>query len=462
MYITVTRTGKDKKNAYVKLMEAYRDADGKKKTRVVKNYGRLDAMLAEDPQALDKLKKQYQDERDAKKRAIAEERIADVQRIIAMSNKPESGSKQNIPNPSLRYGHYALRSIWDKDLDLGQMLESLQKTAAPDAGFSIGDAAFFMAGVTAMDPDSSLGGGYSYTDYTGLDILGCPLRDISLDNMYAALSFLKDSRDSILDWCKKKLDEKFCRDRALALVLFKVPVKAPAPHTAIAMLLDEKGFPADYELFSGGAGKSSSLKAAIEKLKERNKTEACAVVFADSSLNKAACLKTLQAMDPGFYMAGDGNADDKDTGLSTMQQAFVRENLRLLKKSFEHCPASLTDAQSQGHILVCILAQLLLQLLCCRLDQQGTNIKLKEICSNLFAATVTAVYFADTLLMFLLTAGMTGKGITYSPHMPDIMKACDLTPLVRINTLAQLAKALGTSFASPADACPLLSADFLV
>ena len=67
MFITVTRSGKDKKNAYIRLMEAYRDADGKKKSRVIKNYGRLDDLLAEDPLALDKLKKKYSDERNAKK-----------------------------------------------------------------------------------------------------------------------------------------------------------------------------------------------------------------------------------------------------------------------------------------------------------------------------------------------------------------------------------------------------------
>ena len=70
MYITVTHSGKDKKTAYVRLMEAYRNEDGKKRARVIKNYGRLDALLADDPLALDKLKKKYNDEIIAKKRPL--------------------------------------------------------------------------------------------------------------------------------------------------------------------------------------------------------------------------------------------------------------------------------------------------------------------------------------------------------------------------------------------------------
>ena len=72
-----------------------------------------------------------------------------------------------------------------------------------------------------MDPDYSLGG-CNYTDYTDLDFLGCPKKDASPDDLYNALCFLKDSRDSILGWCRKKLDEKFGRDRSSCLVLFTV------------------------------------------------------------------------------------------------------------------------------------------------------------------------------------------------------------------------------------------------
>ncbi len=468
MYITVTHSGKDKKNAYVRLMEAYRNEDGKKRARVIKNFGRLDALLAEDPLALDKLKKKYNDERNAKKQAIAEERLESARRVIEMSDEPEPGSFLLNYNPILHYGHYAVRSIWDRDLGLGQALDGLQQAAPSDAGYnlsaSISDAVFFMTSVTVMDPDSSLGC-CGYTEYTGIDFVGNPRKDTSLEDMYATLCFLKDSKDSILGWCKKKLDEKFGRDRSSCLVLFTVPGAGLPQHTSIALLIDENGFPADYALFSGTARTISSLRDAIEKLKARNRIQPAAVI-ADSRLkNTAWCLTTLQDLDPGFHMVLSGKGSDADNDeLSTAQKAFLRQNLPLLKKSLERHWSLPDSGHIQGHILVCILAQLLLQLLSCRLEQQGTKLKLQEICTNLFGANVTALPVSPAEAVFLLSPGQSeGRGRThfiYSTHMPDIMRACDLTPLVRTTRLPELADALGTSFASPADACPLLSAEF--
>lgn len=471
MFITVTHSGKDKKTAYVRLMEAYRNEDGKKRARVIKNYGRLDALLAEDPLALDKLKKKYNDERIAKKKAIAEERVKSALRVIEKSEEPKPLSFLLNFNPVLHYGHYAVRSIWDRDLGLGQVLESLQQAAPEGAGykFSINDAVFFMTAVTAMDPDTSLGG-CGYTDYTDLDLLGNPRKDASPEDLYAALHFLKDSKDSILGWCRKKLDEKFGRDRSSCLVLFTVQDVRLPQHTSLALIIDENGIPADYELFSGRAAERSSLKGAIEKLKDRNKIQP-AVVMADSRLkNKAWCLTTMQELDPGFHIVLSGKASDADSDayngeLSTAQQAFLKQNLPLLKKSFERRSWSLPDTgHIQGHMLVCILAQLLLQLLSCRLEQQGTKLPLQEICTNLFGANVTAFAASAAEPVFLLSAGQSearGRNhIIYSTHMPDIMRACSLTPLVRMTKLPEQASALGTSFASPADACPLLSAKF--
>ena len=110
MYITVTHSGKDKKTAYVRLMGAYRNEDGKKRARVIKNYGRLDALLADDPLALDKLKKKYNDERIAQKKAIAEERVKSALRVIEKSEELKSLSLLLNFNPVLHYGHYAVRT----------------------------------------------------------------------------------------------------------------------------------------------------------------------------------------------------------------------------------------------------------------------------------------------------------------------------------------------------------------
>ncbi|MDR1833360.1 MAG: hypothetical protein LBQ92_01725 [Propionibacteriaceae bacterium] len=45
---------------YVYVQEAYRDAAGIPRHRTVERLGRLDDLLAEDPQALEKLRERYQ------------------------------------------------------------------------------------------------------------------------------------------------------------------------------------------------------------------------------------------------------------------------------------------------------------------------------------------------------------------------------------------------------------------
>lgn len=118
MYICVNRSGKNNKNAYVKLMEAYVNEDGKKRARVIKNFGRLDDLLADDPLALEKLKKKYRDESAAKKQAIAEERRREVARILEKAAEPASARRPDVPNQALHYGHYAVRRLWDKERGL--------------------------------------------------------------------------------------------------------------------------------------------------------------------------------------------------------------------------------------------------------------------------------------------------------------------------------------------------------
>ena len=82
MYITVMHSGKDKKNAYVKLVEAYRQ-DGVKKTRVIKTLGRLDELTKKDPHFLERIKAQYSKQRQAKKKATVEARLESAKRVLA-------------------------------------------------------------------------------------------------------------------------------------------------------------------------------------------------------------------------------------------------------------------------------------------------------------------------------------------------------------------------------------------
>ena len=208
MYVIVSRSGKNKKNAYVKLVEAYRNEKGKKRTETIKTIGRLDELQKKDPNILQKLKAKYSNEREGKKKATALARLQSVQQILSLNEAPEGGYSET-PAPLLHYGHYLLRQIWDDDLALSQKIDYLQKSSGLRSQFKFNEVIRHLAALKVMDPSSVLFS-YGHKD----DFLGDPWRDISLDNCYESLSFLKENKDEIFRWINKKMDAKFGKNRA--------------------------------------------------------------------------------------------------------------------------------------------------------------------------------------------------------------------------------------------------------
>ena len=47
VYISIHKSGKNKKNVYVQLVEAYTAPDGTKRNRLVKSFGRLEDVTKE-------------------------------------------------------------------------------------------------------------------------------------------------------------------------------------------------------------------------------------------------------------------------------------------------------------------------------------------------------------------------------------------------------------------------------
>ena len=62
MYVSTCKGGANGQYTYVRLMESYRDENGKVKHKVVQNLGRLDILSQSDPNYLENLKKKYQED----------------------------------------------------------------------------------------------------------------------------------------------------------------------------------------------------------------------------------------------------------------------------------------------------------------------------------------------------------------------------------------------------------------
>ena len=115
MHISVVKSGKYHQ---VYLVENWREG-GTTRSRNVVKFGRLEDLVKDDPDALDKLKAQYNENKE--KAAIANEQL------IAKLNDDNISASANGAAPSVGYGLEPLRQLWEKDLDLTYWLNYLKR-----------------------------------------------------------------------------------------------------------------------------------------------------------------------------------------------------------------------------------------------------------------------------------------------------------------------------------------------
>lgn len=118
MFVAVYKSGSYQ---YCRLSETYRDENGKVKTRVIKNFGRVDLLLKNDPQALEKLKAQYG--------GSGKDKIEEKGKIRSECLHSFVNSEHKLPSPEsfplLNYGYFVLRALW-KQLGLHRLLLSIR------------------------------------------------------------------------------------------------------------------------------------------------------------------------------------------------------------------------------------------------------------------------------------------------------------------------------------------------
>lgn len=369
MYVTTNGTGNNK---YVVLMESYRDDQGVSRKRVVERLGRLDALLKDDPMALERLKAKYAGMMKDKRLELDFERKTNAAAMLAASD----AASDEMPFPTLNYGHYPLLRIWDEDLGLKRKLNYLQRFH-PTCGFDINDTAAFLACTKIMDPHSVL---FSFGDKD--NFLGDPARNTSLDGFYETLGLFNASKDDILATVNRRMDATFGKARArlvfcdvtnpgfgipltdaeigyvqaddadqvqafaeeaLAkgilkednfdvagdLILDKLPevfldalvrekvLRGPSneqrnmPLASIVLVIDELGFPMDFAVCAGNKAEETGMEGTIAELKKKYAIES-AIVVADKELNSGKSLRILQKQGLGFIGAQKVTTLSKD------------------------------------------------------------------------------------------------------------------------------------------------------
>ena len=86
MYVSTCKGGANGQYTYVRLMESYRDENGKVKHKVVQNLGRLDILSQSDPDYLENLKKKYREDYAEKSRLQSLNRLTQVQSLLSFDN----------------------------------------------------------------------------------------------------------------------------------------------------------------------------------------------------------------------------------------------------------------------------------------------------------------------------------------------------------------------------------------
>ena len=147
MYVAIVGGGRGSAKKYVLVKESFRDEQGRPRSRTVQNLGPLDALLEKDPQALEKLRARFQSDREAKRTTAAAVR---AERLRAQLGSVEDS---HLPMPVLRYGHFPLRRIWTKDLQLDVKIRNLQAKSA--RAFDLNAALFFLTFTKVLDPTDS-------------------------------------------------------------------------------------------------------------------------------------------------------------------------------------------------------------------------------------------------------------------------------------------------------------------
>ena len=285
-----------KNREYVYIVENYRDPATKRPTsRTLASFGRLDKLLAEDPDALKKIEervKELQSNSKAYSNTIKERMLSGV----SVSAEATKRAACLTCTPAL------FHPVWEA-LGMSAYFKNFRRNHGVD--YDLEQTIFFSCVSRLIKPSSKLASWRRRNSYL------TDFSEIELQQMYDSLDVLAKHKDNIIRCLNKHIDAMYKRDLTVALYdvstfYFESFVegdlrrrgmskehRTQETQVVLGLLIDADGVPFSYELFPGNTGEIHTLLEVIEKFRSSYSIKDV-IVVADAGLNQLLNLDELQ------------------------------------------------------------------------------------------------------------------------------------------------------------------------
>jgi len=296
MFIKLVPVKKNTDSA-VYLVQGYRDKENKVKHRKIKLYGFLSDLEKEDPNILEKLKKEAKN--------TPNESFNQAITISISQLKEKKGEK-----PLINYGHTFLESIYNK-LSISSFIESYQKDQT--FKYDLDNILKLLVFSRALNPESKKKTFENKGNYF------FELKDFSLDDIYRSLDHLTALKDDLMIHLNHELKTQGLRDASL--VFYDVTnyyfesvefdgfrergVSKENKETGIVQMglfIDNNGLPITYELFPGNTHDLATMRPILEKIKKQFNLGKLTIV-ADKGNNSAQNLAMIESYGDDYIIA---------------------------------------------------------------------------------------------------------------------------------------------------------------
>lgn len=294
---------------YVYYAENYRDPVTKQpKYRIVQNFGRLDDLLNQDANALQKLKDnlvKIEEEKEKLKYSEMDKQL----KALSQSIDTAGNSKDSVK--LMNYGICIYRQIWNR-LNLTYKFTQIQRSTKSKYNFN--SVVFLLTALRCLKPDSKL------ATFGNREKFIADFSEIQLQDIYKILKVLDENKNEIEKYVSKRIKSVYGREAYVAFYdvttfAFESTIadeqknfgyskdkKFNEVQVVMGMVMDSNGIPIHYGLYSGNTSEFSTLEPVLNELKKEFGFQKIYIV-ADRGLNSGKNLKAIKEKGYEFIMA---------------------------------------------------------------------------------------------------------------------------------------------------------------